>query len=242
MGLTAIPKHFGEGGSGLTPDGSSGRPCLRDILEEHRAVLEGGSAAGVSPTHHVRAASTANIASLAAASTTMDGVTLVAGDRVLLKNQSTASQNGIYTVGTVAAGAAPLTRSGDFDVAGEAQPNVLVAVAEGTANADKVYALTTNAPITLGTTNLTFAQTASGGEQSGTATLVLGTVTVPATVTAGSRVFLTRTVSAGTTDTVEYAVPTKTPGAPGSFVIQAQVAAGTINVADTSTLDWLVVG
>lgn len=274
MALTAIPKHFGEGGSGLAPDGAAGSPTLRDLLEEHRAAIEGGSA-GVSPTHHVRAASTANIASLAAASVSMDGLTLVAGNRVLLKNQSTASQNGIYTVGTVGGGTAPLTRAADFNVSGEAQPNVIVAVAEGTANADKVYQLTTNAPIVLGTTNLTFTQMAAGltstaaadigttaaagtaneparadhvhkypSSQYGTATLSSGTVTVStATITANSRIFITRTAPGGTTtNTLEYGYVNKTPGAPGSFDLQAQVAAGTINTADNSVLDWFVVG
>ena len=74
----------------------------------------------------------------------------------------------------------------------------------------------------------------------GEVTLAAGTATVPTSaVTATSRIFLTRTSASSTTLTVEYVVPTKTPGT--SFVIQADLAAGTINVADLSTLDWFLV-
>ena len=67
-----------------------------------------------------------------------------------------------------------------------------------------------------------------------------GTVTVATSaVTATSRIFLTRTLANTTTNTVEYVVLTKTVGA--SFVIQADLADGTINVADLSTLDWFLV-
>ena len=52
---------------------------------------------GLVPKQSVRAASTANIATLSGAMT-IDGVSLVAGDRVLVKDQSTASQNGVYVV------------------------------------------------------------------------------------------------------------------------------------------------
>ncbi len=104
----------------------------------------------------VRAASTANIAIASALINTavIDGVTVVTGDRVLLKNQTTTSQNGIYVV--VASGAA--SRSTDADVSAEVTPNMFVFVEEGTANGDTQWVLTTNAPITLETTALTFSQ------------------------------------------------------------------------------------
>ena len=104
----------------------------------------------------VRVASTANIAIASALTNTavIDGVTVTTGDRVLLKNQTTTSQNGIYVV--VASGAA--SRSTDADVSAEVTPNMFVFVEEGTANGDTQWVLTTNAPITLGTTALTFSQ------------------------------------------------------------------------------------
>ena len=102
----------------------------------------------------VRAATTANI-TLSGAQT-IDGVSVVAGDRVLVKNQSTASANGIYVA---AAGA--WSRATDFDVSAE----VLGAscfVSEGTALGNTVWVLTTDGPITLATTALTFTQTNGG--------------------------------------------------------------------------------
>jgi hypothetical protein len=122
--------------------------------------IEGGGGDGgstLAAKEPVRAASTANISNLGAASVSMDGVTLVEGDRVLLKNQSTASQNGIYVVGAVGGGVAPLTRAEDTDASSEWTAGTSVYVQEGTANAQRTYYLTTTGAITLGTTSLTFA-------------------------------------------------------------------------------------
>jgi hypothetical protein len=102
----------------------------------------------------VRAASTANIASLSGAQT-VDAVSLVAGERVLLKNQSTASQNGIYVV---AAGA--WSRSTDMDAWTEV-PGTVVIVTEGTANSDKAFLCTANDGGTIGVTAITFVDWAS---------------------------------------------------------------------------------
>lgn len=105
----------------------------------------------------VRAASTANVASLSGAQT-IDGVSLIAGDRVLLKDQTTASANGIYDV---AAGA--WARSTDMDASAEVESGMVVAVSEGTVNADKAFILTTNGAITLNTTSLAFTALPAGG-------------------------------------------------------------------------------
>ena len=106
----------------------------------------------------VRAATTANIATLAGgAPSTLDGVSLASGDRILVKDQTTASQNGIYVVTTLGTGAnGTWSRATDADSVGELFAGMLVAVAEGTVSADSVWELTTNAPITLGTTALSF--------------------------------------------------------------------------------------
>lgn len=85
---------------------------------------------------------------------TVDGVVLATGDRILLKNQAAGATNGIYVV---AASGAP-TRAVDFDSSAEVLPNTMVVVSEGTTNADTVWQLTTDAPITLDTTALVFAQ------------------------------------------------------------------------------------
>jgi hypothetical protein len=84
----------------------------------------------------------------------VDGVTLATGDRVLVKNQSTGSQNGIYVV---KASGAP-DRSTDADSGTEVTANFAVFVEEGTVNADSGFTLTNNGAITIGTTALVFTQ------------------------------------------------------------------------------------
>ncbi|MGA4641297.1 phage tail protein [Stutzerimonas stutzeri] len=83
-------------------------------------------------------------------------VALTAGNRVLVKNQTTASANGLY----VAASGA-WARASDADASAEVTPGMLVTVEEGTTLADTVWELTTNGPITMGTTGLTFELTAA---------------------------------------------------------------------------------
>lgn len=101
----------------------------------------------------VRAASTANgtLATDFENGDTLDGVTLATGDRILLKNQSAGAENGIYIV---AASGAP-ARATDAGSSTELV-NAAVWVSEGTANADHLYVCTTNAPITVDTTALTW--------------------------------------------------------------------------------------
>ncbi len=109
------------------------------------------------PTYTVRASYTADVADLTAATTTCDtAVTLVENDLVLLTEQSTAAENGIYQVGVVASGVAPLTRYEKCRSAAGLPPGSTIFVSEGTARGNTRYVLTTNAPITLDTTSLTF--------------------------------------------------------------------------------------
>ena len=114
----------------------------------------------------VRLASTANVSLTAGSSgleagDAIDGVTLVAGDRVLLKNQSTGSQNGIYVA--VASGGTP-ARSDDANASADVTSGMFVWVEEGTANGDQGYVLTTNDTINLNTTSLTFTQFSGAGQ------------------------------------------------------------------------------
>lgn len=108
----------------------------------------------------VRAASTANV-NIASPGTTLDGVTLANGERVLLKDQTTGSQNGIYVFN---GSASNLTRAADADTSVEVTPGMFTFVEEGTANADTGWVLTTNAPIILGTTALVFTQFSGAGQ------------------------------------------------------------------------------
>jgi phage-related tail fiber protein len=112
----------------------------------------------------VRVATTANITALnGSAPNTLDGVTLAANDRILVKDQSTASQNGIYYVATLGTGAnGTWTRATDADGVGELTAGAVVLVEEGTANADSQWMLITDGTITIGTTALTFARKDAG--------------------------------------------------------------------------------
>jgi hypothetical protein len=102
----------------------------------------------------VRVASTANV-TISGPGAAIDGVTLAAGNRVLLKNQTTASENGIY-VWTGAATA--MTRALDSDGNPEVTEGLQVFVAEGTAGGQKTFKLDTVGSIAVGTTSLAFSQ------------------------------------------------------------------------------------
>lgn len=107
-------------------------------------------ALGLDVKGSVRAATTANI-TLSGAQT-IDGISVVAGDRVLVKNQTTASQNGIYLA---AAGA--WSRTTDADAWAELV-SAFTFVEQGTVNGDTGWVCTVDAGGTLGTTNVTFTQ------------------------------------------------------------------------------------
>jgi hypothetical protein len=114
--------------------------------------------AGLNWKDSARVATTANIT--LSGTQTIDGVAVIAGDRVFVKNQTAPAENGIYVV---AAGA--WSRATDADTASE----ILQATAfieEGTTNADTVWIVSTNAPITLGTTSLTVVQFGGGATYS----------------------------------------------------------------------------
>lgn len=91
---------------------------------------------------------------------TVDGVATVLNDRILVKNQATGADNGIYKVTTegTAGVAFILTRATDADQAAEVTAGIFTFAEEGTANGDKGWVLTTNNPITVDTTALTFSQ------------------------------------------------------------------------------------
>ena len=118
---------------------------------------------GLDWKEEVVAASTGNV-SLAAPGASMDGVTLANPSRVLLKDQTAPAENGIY-VWTGAAAA--LTRALDADSGPELSGST-VTVQRGTVNAERVYRVTADDPITLGTTAITLAQV-GGASQAKTA-------------------------------------------------------------------------
>jgi len=123
----------------------------------------------------------------------IDGYTASLGDRILIKDQTTNAQNGIYTVttlGTILTNWV-LTRATDFNATGSG-PNYIETgastfVTSGTVNASTGWVLTTTGTITVGTTSLTFAQTSSSSSVTVTSPLlktgsVISLQTVPTTL------------------------------------------------------------
>jgi len=110
-------------------------------------------ATGLSLKKSVRVATTANIS--LSGTQTIDGVAVTAGNRVLVKNQTTASQNGIYVV---ASGTWARSDDADNSPVGEVIAGMFCFVSEGTLQADTGWVLVTNDSITLGTTALSFTQ------------------------------------------------------------------------------------
>jgi len=170
-------------GAGLTPSDSN----LSQVYQAVQAMIAAAIVQDYKAS--VRAATTANIAGLGgSAPNTLDGVTLAANDRILVKDQSTGSQNGLYYVATLGTGAnGTWTRVTDADGAGELTAGAVVLVEEGSTYADTQWMLTTNGTITIGTTALVFERKDAGAAQTGFTNITKftssGTWTIPAGIT-----------------------------------------------------------
>jgi hypothetical protein len=154
----------------------SGAPTL-DLHAATKSYVD-GLAAGINFHQPVKVATNVNLATVYnngtnglgatltadtnRAITTIDGISIVVGDRVLVKDQTTATQNGIYTLTTVGSGSTPyvLTRATDSDnnPSGELATGDFCFVTSGTTNAAKGFLVSTTGTITLGTTNVNYAQ------------------------------------------------------------------------------------
>jgi len=100
------------------------------------------------------------------AALSLDGVTVVAGNRILVKDQTAGAENGIYVVTTVGDGSTAwvLTRAEDANASAEMTGGVFTFVEEGTVGADNGYVFTHNGAPTLGTTALTVSQFSGAGQ------------------------------------------------------------------------------
>ena len=176
----------------------------------------------------------------------VDGITYVQGDVVLLVQQATKSQNGLYVVGPVASGSAPLTRAVDFATGTvfEASNRPVVELGpEGTLFGNTLWKMTTSGTVTVDTTNhdwyprqVTQSVSLTTGFVTKTNVPILSTTT-----TAG--VFMPTNFS-GAGSTVSYRNGVFASGGAataagitgtGSISVTALVAAGTFNTSDVST-------
>jgi len=152
----------------------------------------------------VRVVTVVNITLSSGAPNQVDGVNLSVNDRVLVTGQSTGSQNGIYQVQTVGTGGnGTWIRSIDTNATGELDAGTIVMVTEGTIYADTQWKLTTDNPIIIGTTALTFTQNYMANSISGgTSNVVVNSnanVTISSAGTANVlTISSTGTVTAGT--------------------------------------------
>lgn len=116
-------------------------------------------ASGLDVKQSVRAASTADV-TLSGPGATIDGVTMASSDRVLLKNQSSAAENGIYVYNGAASA---MTRATDMDGAAEFV-GAFFFVEEGTVNSDQGFVCSTDGTITVDTTAIAFTQFTGTGQ------------------------------------------------------------------------------
>ena len=181
-GLTPTDSNFivGDGSNFVTESGATARTSLGlgtiATQASNNVSVSGGSITGLGePSNNSDAATksyvdqavaglrtrvvaecatTANInlSNALEAGDTIDGVTLVAGDRVLVKDQSTASENGLYLA--VSSGAA--SRDPEHDTIAELSGGMVV-VNQGSANDNKIFLCTTNSDGSLGSTSITYA-------------------------------------------------------------------------------------
>lgn len=145
----------------VTTDGSTlgNMNVATPTLDDHAAnkAYVDSVAQGLDVKDSVRAASTGDV-NVGAPASTLDGVNLVAGDRVLLKDQTTASQNGIYVYASEG-----LTRAIDMDAAGEFV-GAFFFIEEGTTNSDQGYVMSANGTIDVGVSAIEFTKFTGTGQ------------------------------------------------------------------------------
>ena len=221
-GLTPTDSNFivGNGSNFVTESGATARTSLGlgtiATQAANSVAITGGSITGMSAPSGssdvttksyvddlvaglktriiTRVATTANInlSNALENGDTLDGVTLATNDKVLVKDQTDATENGIYKV--VASGAA--SRDPDFNTVAELAGQ-LVIVQEGSTEADRIYLCTTDNSGTIGSVNITFSRVTPS---------FTGTVTSVAVADSGSSEFTVSGTPITTSGTITLAV------------------------------------
>jgi len=163
-GTVVVPSGY-EGRAGFTADSLVNKTYVDQVANglDVKASVRVATTANLSATYNN---SNGTLTASSNGAISIDGVTLSVGDRVLVKDQTSQVQNGIYKVTTTggASAAFVLTRTPDADEASEVTGGAFTFVEEGTANADNGYVATHNGTPTLGTTNITFDQFSGAGQ------------------------------------------------------------------------------
>jgi len=172
-GFAAAGADVGLGGYKIT---SLADPTADTDAANKRYV--DSTAQGLDPKQSCRASTTADLGGTYSAGSltitgpsvplVIDGVTLAVANRVLVKNSTTASQNGIYTVTAIGSygSAWVLTRATDFNTSAKASPGSFTFIEEGTVYADTGWVMSADATVALDTTSLTWTQFSGAGSYS----------------------------------------------------------------------------
>ena len=175
-----------------------------------------------------RVVTVTNITLAGGAPSSVDGVSLTTGDRVLVTAQTTGSQNGIYKVTTVGSGAnGTWARTTDADQTGEIEAGMIIMVTEGAIYADTQWKLITDDPITIGTTTLTFTQNYSANSISSGSSNV--TVNANANVTISSA-GTANVLTVSSTGTVTTGTASATGNITGGNIRTAGQVSATANI------------
>jgi hypothetical protein len=165
---------------------------------------------------------------------TLDGVTLVTGDRVLVKDQSDATENGLYIV--VASGAA--SRDPQFDTIAELSGQMIV-VNQGTANDNKIFLCTTDSDATIGISNITYTQVTPAN---------VGTVTSVGVADAGASEFTVGSSPVTSSGTITLAINSIADTKLGTIGTANKVSLTALNIdggsdigEDLTTSDLIIV-
>jgi len=154
--VSKLVKRDGNGNAKVATPTDSNHIATKGYVDAARQGLDVKQSVRVATTDPINLASDLN------AGDTIDGVTLVAGDRVLVKNQSTALENGIYVATTSGAASRSSDANGTADT-GELKPGTFTFVEEGSANSDKGFIVSTNGTITIDSTAIAWTQFSGAG-------------------------------------------------------------------------------
>ena len=164
-GTVTVPSNY-AGRAGFTSDSLVNKTYVDSVANglDVKASVRVATTANLGATYNNSAGTLTN--SGAQAAIAIDDIALSATNRVLVKNQSLAAQNGFYKVTTVGTGSANwvLTRTPDADAASELTAGAFTFAEEGTLNGDNGYVMSTDGAVTLGTTAITFEQFSGAGQ------------------------------------------------------------------------------
>lgn len=194
----------------------------------------------------------ATLTANAAAVLIIDGYTVALGNRLLIKNQADAKQNGLYSVTTLGTVVVPsvLTRTTDFNQPGDGLNGALVYILNGTTNANTLWSNTNGANITFGTSNINWIQFTGTTYTADETTLHLSgtTFSIISTYTGQTSIVTLGTITTGTWHGTVVGVQyggsganLSATGGTGQYVKQASAGAvftvSVIPVADLPALD-----